>query len=97
MKEVGNTFVLGSVPNLDNWYPDLDEKKFALGKCLKKIVKNFFIKIKKILSYFVINIFVINIVTSKNFVKKIFIKDNFCHEKYLLKDFFYESFCYKKL
>ena len=25
--EVGNNFDLGSVPNLDTWYPDLDEKK----------------------------------------------------------------------
>ena len=47
MKEVGNDFVLGSVPNLDTWYPDLDEKKFVLGKYLKKVTKNILIKIDK--------------------------------------------------
>ena len=47
MKEVGNAFVLGSVPNLDTWYPDLDEKKICIGKIFKKIIKNIFIKVDK--------------------------------------------------
>ena len=48
---MGNTFVLGSVPNLDTWYPDLDEKKnFALEKYLKKIIKNGFIEIDDLIN-----------------------------------------------
>ena len=45
--EVGNNFDLGSVPNLDTWYPDLDEKKFCIGKIFLKIIKNIFIKTDK--------------------------------------------------